>query len=88
MAKRKLAVVASASPIERPELNGEVYNIQALADGARAVIQRFYESHDDDPETSVLLTAMRILDVADERLDSLGGRVEGLEDREEVAPHG
>lgn len=84
--KPKLAAVASiAAQAEHLELPGEVYTIQGLADGARALIQQFYERHDDEDDAGALLRAMRILDVVDERLDSLGARVEGLEDRREVA---
>jgi hypothetical protein len=81
--KPKLAAVENIAALRAQiEITGEVYTIQGLADGARALIQRFYESYDDDPDTLPLLQAMRILDVADERLDRLGERVEGLESRE------
>ncbi len=63
------------------EYEGDIYAIQTLAVGARALIQHFYESHDDDPLAGALRAAMRILDAADERLESLGARVEGLESR-------
>ena len=75
------AAGALATAMRILEYEGDVYAIQTLAVGARALIQHFYESHDDDPLAGALRAAMRILDAADERLESLGARVEGIESR-------
>jgi hypothetical protein len=80
--KRRLGLVDVAPIAASVELTGEVYTIQALADGVRLLVQRYYESHDNMPDAAGLLAAIRILDVADERFDRLGERVEGLDSRE------
>src|SRR5262245_58839621 len=73
------SIPAIPAVIHRNNLEGEVYNIQGLVAGAYSMLQRYYEEHDDEEDAGQVLCVMRTLRVADERLDELAARVDGLD---------